>query len=436
MKKMGIFIFSIVIVVEVVMGIFCIITKSNHQKLRNIIRIAELIVFVILLLLKVINWNFSYYALAALLVLLAAMGAINLIRKKEVNIRYKTKSIVLKAIGMTLIFFVVILPAIIFPESQIIGVTGEYQVATEIYTYTDTNRVETFTDTGENRMLNVQLWYPKNTDGLYPLVVFSHGGISDKSSNLSLYNELASNGYVVCSINHTYHCLSTTDEDGDTISIDKGYMKELSVEDAQSNRQQSYEYYKKWMNIRTGDINFVIDYILAQVDDNNEDKVYKLVDKEKIGVMGHSLGGSAALGIGRIRDDVDAVIALESPFMYDIEGVEDGEFIFTDEDYPVPVLNVYSDTGWNILDKRLQYAANYAMLSDTDDTAFNVYISGVGHFTLTDLALTSPILTRVLNGQKSTTDTEYCLKTINKVSLEYLDCYLKGEGEFTSQGTY
>ena len=213
-------------------------------------------------------------------------------------------------------------------------------------------------------------------------------------------------------------------------------MKELSVEDAQANREQSYEYYEKWMKIRTEDISFVIDYILDQVESNNEDEVYKLLDKEKIGVMGHSLGGSAALGIGRIRDDIDAVIALESPFMCDIEGVKDGEFVFTEEDYPVPVLNVYSDTGWSILDERPQYAANYAMLSDTDETAFNVYISGVGHFTLTDLALTSPILTRILNGQKSTTDTDYCLKTINMVSLEFLECYLKGKGEFASDGTY
>jgi len=67
---------------------------------------------------------------------------------------------------------------------------------------------------------------------------------------------------------------------------------------------------------------------------------------------------------------------------------------------------------------------------------FNVYISGVGHLALTDLALTSLFLTRVLDGNKSTTDTEYCLKMINKVCLEFFDSYLKGAGEFTSGGTY
>jgi isoform II. len=213
-------------------------------------------------------------------------------------------------------------------------------------------------------------------------------------------------------------------------------MKELSVEDAVSDRQQSFEYYQKWMKIRTDDINFVIDYILAETKNNASDTVYKLVDTAKIGVMGHSLGGSAALGIGRMRKDISAVIALESPFMCDIEGVENGEFVFKDEVYPVPILNIYSDKGWSILETLPQYAENYAMLSDTRATAFNVHISGVGHLTLTDLALSSPILTRILNGQKSTTDTEYCLKVINKVCLEFFNCYLKEEGKFTVEGNY
>ncbi|MDL1944687.1 hypothetical protein FBQ99_20355 [Chloroflexi bacterium CFX2] len=112
--------------------------------------------------------------------------------------------------------------------------------------------------------------------------------------------------------------------------------------------QQSYEYYQKWLGIRTDDINFVMDAILEKAS-NNAGGVYSLVDVERIGVMGHSLGGSAALGVPRQRDDIDAVIALESPFLYDIVGVANDEFIFTNESYPVPVLNVYSDASWSHL---------------------------------------------------------------------------------------
>jgi len=433
---MGAFIFLTAVVLEIAFAVFCIITKSNQQKARNIIRIAAFTGFVLFTFITIIDWSFRYYTLAALLLLLAVIGAVALIRKKEEKRAYKAVRVVLKAIGMTMLIFTLTLPAIILPQHKDMKPTGKYQVATVTYTYTDTKRVETYTNTGKNRKLNVGMWYPQNTVGTYPLIVFSHGSFGVKSSNETLYNELASHGYVVCSIDHTYQCLSTTDEEGHTTSIDKGFMKEVSAEDAKSNRQQSYEYYQKWMKIRTGDMNFVIDYILAEEKNNDVDVVYKLVDKARIGVMGHSLGGSAALGIGRMRDDVSAVIALEAPFMCDIKGVKGGEFVFTDVKYPVPVLNVYSDQGWSLLPNRPQYAENYALLSDTNATAFNVHIRGVGHLTLTDFALTSPFLTRILNGHKSTTNTEYCLKTINKVCLEFFDCYLKGEGKFTSGEAY
>lgn len=45
--------------------------------------------------------------------------------------------------------------------------------------------------------------------------------------------------------------------------IDWDYMQELLSEDPQSDNQQSFEYYQKWMKIGTDNINFVIDYIGA-----------------------------------------------------------------------------------------------------------------------------------------------------------------------------
>lgn len=433
--RVGIFIFQAAVIVETAFVVFCLVTKSNQQKARSIIGMAAFTIFLLLVAVQIMEWGIRYYALAVLLLILAVIGAVDLIRRKEERRPYKAVHVVLKAIGMTVLVFAATLPAIIFPQYNIVETSGEYQVATSAYTYTDTNRIETFTDTGEFRKLNVKMWYPENTETRYPLIVFSHGGISTKSSNESLYHELASNGYVVCSIDHTYHCLSTTDEDGHTTWIDDGYMHELFVEDAKSDRQQSYEYYQKWMKIRTGDISFVIDHILQEAENDKTDKVYRLINTARIGVIGHSAGGSAALGIGRMRDDISAVIALESPFMCDITGVEDGEFVFADEAYPVPVLNVYSDSAWSHLAEWPQYAENHALLFDTDAIAFNVHISGVGHFSLTDLALASPLLTRIFNGQKSTTDPRYCLRMINKICLEFFNCYLKGKGEFTPCGT-
>ena len=432
---MGTLLVMIALVVEAAFAAYAMITKSNQMKVRNLVRIGGFALFAASTLASVLEWGLRYYALAALLLLLAVIGAVNLIRHQEDRKSYRTRRTVWQAIGMTALIFVVTLPAIIFPQHRALETTGKYQVATVNYTYTDTNRVETYTDTGENRKLNVEFWYPQNSEGTYPLVVFSHGSFGVKSSNSSLYDELASHGYVVVSIDHTYQAFFTTGEDGHTTLMDMGYMQEINTADAHANKVQANEYFQKWMGIRMGDINFVIDHILSETKSSGADGVYKLIDTAKIGVMGHSLGGSAALGIGRVRDDVSAVIALESPFMHDIEGVQDGEFVFTGEKYPVPVLNVYSDSSWSHLGEWTQYAENDALLSDTNATAFNVHIAGVTHLALTDFARTSPILTRIIDGQKSTTPTESALKTINKISLEFFDKYLKGEGEFAPAET-
>lgn len=434
---MGMILFLTVVIVEVLFAVFCLISKSDHRKERSVIRIAFFSCFVTLVILAVIDWNFRYYALGLLLLMLAVIGLITLMKKTENNLEFKAGRVILKTIGMIALFFVAALPAILFPQnSKVIETTGEYLVVTNTFTYEDTSRIESYSDTGENRSLNVEFWYPDDVGGTYPLIVFSHGGLGVKASNESLYNELASHGYVVVSIDHTYQCFFTSDDNGDTTLINMDYMQELSNEDPLSDIKQSYALYQKWMKIRMDDINFVMDHIISEAGKDNSELLYSLVDTTKIGVMGHSLGGSAALGIGRVRDDVDAVIALESPYMWDIEGVEDGDFVFTDKIYPVPVLNVYSDSAWSILGDRPQYAENFKMLSDNDDTTFNVYISGVGHLALTDFALTSPFLTGFLDGKKQTTEAVHCLKIINKISLEFFNSYLKGEGEFTSEGTY
>ena len=433
---MGFILFGAIAALEMILMVLGIRAKSGLTKARSITHIVLAAVFALLLLTSVIVWSFRYYALAALLSLQALAGAVQLIRKKEKRKTFSVLRAIGKAAGKIALLLLVALPAVIFPEYSIIPPTGKYQVATSVYTYTDAGRGEAYANPGQSRRLNVEFWHPRSQDETFPLIVFSHGGMSARTSNESLYHELASNGYVVCAIDHTYLCLYTTFDDGHTAYINGEYMRQLQAEDARADRQQSYEYYRQWMKIQTGDINFVTDHILANSRSEKAEGVYKLIDGTRIGVMGHSLGGSAALGIGRTRKDIGAVIALESPFLCDITGVQDGEFVFTGEPYPAPVLNVYSDSAWDHLAQWPQYAQNSRLLSQAFASAPFVHIRGTGHFSLTDLALTSPMLTRLFNGFPSTADTGYCLKTINQVCLQFFDCHLKETGSFTLGGTH
>jgi len=330
-----------------------------------------------------------------------------------------------------LLVFLVITPVLMFPPHQKPAPTGAYVVASVRYTYTDENRIETYTDTGEKRRVNVTCWHPVHAAGeTYPLIVFSHGGLGLETSNESLYRELASYGYVVCSIGHPYHAFWTTGDDGRTTFVSMDYFREIQRENARRDRQQSFHAYQKWMEIRTGDINFVLDTLLSNAA-GGADGVYGLVDVERIGVMGHSLGGSAALAIPRQRNDIDAVIALEAPFLYDIVGVENGEFVWLDQPYPAPVLNIYSDSSWSHLAEWPQYARNYAMLSDVPPTAISLHLPGAGHFSLTDLSLVSPPLVRLLEGAPPTRDSVEYLQAVNHACLEFFDRYLKRGVEFT-----
>ncbi len=433
---MGSFILLTAILIEITFGIFAISTKSNQQRIRSIIRILAFTVFVVLTLLSIINWSFRYYALGTGLFFLAITGVITLFRHKEEKKPYRSAGVVTKAIGMTFLFFILTLPSIIYPEYKAMKPTGEYQVSSVVYSITDMNRIETYNDTGENRKINIQMWFPKNVSNKFPLIVFSPGAFSDKSSNITLHTELASHGYIVCAIDHTYQCQITRDNDGTTKLINVGYIKQIFSEKSCVDRQRCYELYQEWMGIRMGDMDFAIKYILEEVNKNQKDEVYTLVDTTKIGAMGYSLGGSTALGMGRERADISAVIALESSFIYDIKGVRDGEFVFTDQAYPVPVLNIYSDEGWNLLPSEPQYAENYALLTAPSDTTFNVHISGVGHFNFTDLALKSPILIRILNGKKASKNSAYVIETINKICLDFFDSFLKEEHKFTPREVY
>lgn len=348
---------------------------------------------------------------------------------------------ILKYLMLSIILLPLILLAVLLtPISKPLEPTGPYETGMETIQLEDTRRIEEYSDQSQtsnergkeectNRVLSVDYYYPQNTTGRFPLIIFSHGAFGIKTSNVSMYLELASHGYVVCAIGHTYQSLFTK-IDGELIVMDSGYMNEVMEEDAKSNKTKSFAYYKKWMKTRTDDIRFVMDQTITQSNtETNDDKEMGfclLVDSQKIGVIGHSLGGSAALGVGRICEEIDAVVALESPYLCDIVGVAGNEFVYNQQTYPVPVLNLYTDSTWLKMSNWSQYGTNNRMLAISTDRVWNVHLSGAGHFSITDLALSNPGLTRILNGTKTTVKAKECLEEVNRLTLAFFDKWLKG----------
>ncbi|WP_268624680.1 alpha/beta hydrolase family protein [Paenibacillus alvei] len=436
----GNIILIIAVVCEVAFAVFRICTKSYQKKIKAIIRIGAFAAFLIFTLASVIEWSFRWMGLGLLLFVWALLGVWTLIRSKEEHKEYKNSRVIRNTIAMLMLVVIAIIPALVFPQYHLLPVTGKYQVATASYTYVDKNRIEQFTDTGENRHVNVEFWYPEQADGTYPLLVFSPGAFGSKESNYSAYMELASHGYVVCSIDHPYHSFYTESEDGKRAFIDQGYMQEVfGANKGKYTVEQTYGLNQKWMKLRTDDMNFVIDTILGKAK-TSSDKAYQLVNTHKIGLFGHSMGGAASTMLGRERDDVGAVVNIDAPMFGElVYNKETDDFAASNQTYTTPILNIYSDAVWVQLlqrNSKSPYAAN-KVIDKKGKVVHTVHFQGAEHLSLTDLSLISPLISNMLQGGRvAEIDPYYCLETMNHILVQFFDSYLKGQGSFTSAGTY
>ena len=73
--------------------------------------------------------------------------------------------------------------------------------------------------------------------------------------------------------------------------------------------------------------------------------------------------------------------------------------------------------------------------------AYEIDFAGRNHLSLTDLALTSPLLTFLLNRSGpsvagSDANPLASIEKLNAAVLTFFNVYLKGEGSFTAAGTY
>lgn len=220
--------------------------------------------------------------------------------------------------------------------------------------------------------------------------------------------------------------MAYTDAAGKTIRIDPGYLRDLRNEDAGADPTGSLELYREWMDLRMADMNFVIDHV-REAAAAEEPGMFGLVDTGRIGVVGHSLGGAAAVGVGRQRNDIGAVVALEAPFMTEIVGIDGDGFEWSDQPYLVPLLNVYSDSSWNHLGERPQYAQNYRQLHTPDPDVYSEHLVGVWHLGLIDLSLTSPVLTRMLDRVPTDVPAAENLARLNGLCVAFLAAHLDSQ---------
>jgi len=353
---------------------------------------------------------------------------------KKWNKRTKRIAIVVGIVAIVALA-AVLLKSKLFPAYEGLPVSGDLAIETVTFTWEDESRIETYSDSGENRALTVGFWYPEE-EGKYPLVVFSHGAFGVIESNISTYKELASHGYVVASIGHPYHAMYVEDVNGKMTFVDMEFFKQVNADNggeySEEAERRQYELSNEWMELRSADMNFVLDTILEKttVDGIGTEKVFSLIDTDKIGLMGHSMGGATAVQLGREREDITAVINLEGTMLGEYVGFENGYEIYNKEPYPMPVLDVNSQAVREDIEALeaehpdWEYVNDYLGRNAVDYR--EVIFNGAGHLNYTDLPLIAPPLAAMLG--VGDVDAAECLKNVNEVVLNYFNFYLKEEG--------
>ncbi len=453
---MAIIIFLIILIIEIGFTVSEFLRKPLKKEwiYRRLLLCASEMVFLLLLILPGMGSSIRYKGLAALLVirLIAALITFLLNRKNE---KLKKRAVMVLSCAIGIAFFAAsLLPAFLIRDYKGRETTGEYELSGVSAILVDESRLETFEQDGSKREVPVHFYYPKNIDEIrkksLPLVIFSHGAFGYYQSNTSTYMELASHGYVVVSLDHPYHSFFTKDTAGKTVTVDPEFFSTaLSVGSSDVPESEIYDTTSKWMDLRIKDMNFVVDTLKESgknadltnnwlYDDNDKDtiiSVLKATDFDTIGLMGHSLGGATAVTVGR-RSDISAVIDIDGTMLGEETGVVNGVVQINEEPYKTPLLAIANEEHHNSEIEAIEnsYAYSNNVVMQNAACGYETYFKNAGHMNFTDLPLIAPPLANMLG--TGTVDPGECIDTMNGIILEFYDCYLKNEGEFSVEESY
>lgn len=444
---MGFFLLICFIVIEMVLMVSSFTKYSEKRQwllARWVLRAGELAVFLFAMLLPNVTFDFKYQmCFLTLLIRLVRVLVMYLVKRNSTTGKRSKVGAVFGGIGSIMILTMSLIPAFIFTEYDGLETSGVYEVKQAEAILIDRNRIETFETDGSNREIPVHFYYP-GTDEIaqsnFPVVIFSHGAFGYYQSNVSTYMELASNGYVVISLDHPYHSFFTEDTEGNLITVDPTFLQEVMyINENTTPEEEINELSHKWLEIRLADINYVLDSVemakqSACIDDTwfvegEEDRevienILAMADVDKIGLMGHSLGGAASVTVGRCREDIDAVIDLDGTMLGEQVSYENGEYQYVEEPYPVPIFAMDSESHYyEGQEYGVLYVNNYVLQNAVD--ARHEFIAGAAHMNFTDLPLFAPPLASLLG--TGTVDATECIEAMNEMVLEYMNCYLKGE---------
>jgi len=283
-------------------------------------------------------------------------------RGKKLKQNITTKAVNVFSLVIVILSTVLI---VLFGANPLPEVNGEYQVGTMSYDLTDVNRYEIYNNAeNESRKIRIQIYYPvddtndeqvvmwhednaiprsmitfwtgisaplldystqietnsyenvllSDNQEQYPVIIISHGWMGTRSLHTHHAEMLASNGYIVICIDHTYGSMATVFEDGTIAYLDENALPENGEPSYSINLVDTYSkdtglVLNHIIDVNNGDIEN--ENIVIHSNDDNIDMFYNRIDTENIGIAGHSTGGGGVVKLAINDSRVKAVFGFD-----------------------------------------------------------------------------------------------------------------------------
>jgi len=125
------------------------------------------------------------------------------------------------------------------------------------------------------------------TEGRHPVVVFTHGFTGTFTDYTFIFEDLASRGYVVASVDHTYEATAVEFPDG-------RFVKSVLGSHWDNSWRANEQTLSFAVSVRLGDLRFVVDE-LERLNAESGGPFAGKLDTSRLAIAGHSLGGMTAL---------------------------------------------------------------------------------------------------------------------------------------------
>jgi dienelactone hydrolase len=243
----------------------------------------------------------------------------------------------------------------------------------------------------------------------YPLIIFSHGWSGFAAQNTGQALELASRGYVVAAVQHTYGAVVTIFPDGEIAYINNDALPD-GVPEAEYDTA-AHLLAEQW----AGDISFALDYLEKENLDSSS-QFYSVLDNDSTGVFGHSTGGGAAIQFCGTDSRCKAVLGMD-PFMTPVsqDVLEQG--------IVQPAFFMFSQ-GW-VDDTDSKNTRLFEQFRASLVQSIHVIgIKGTTHYDFSDLPMLSPVASRL--GLKGPLNGKRVIEITNAYLIDFFNLTLKG----------